>query len=897
MVIKTKKVLCLILLISLLVSVIPFSAFANTEISSDLSEEGLKFLNAIGIIEQDDSLNFKSAEDKVTVLEFSALASRAVNKNFVTDKNYYPNISEGTFGYDEINYLTEMNVISILGDFEPTDNIGFYDALAIMLKLMGYNDFSYKNSSAYSIEVCRKYGIFTTNELTKSKSNWGDILNMYYRLLDTKIMTLKSLVSDNEYSYKVTDETILSKYHDIYSVTGILQDDGYININDFSEYSLKTVCIDGFVINRNDVFLGDMVGEKVKAYYYDKWSPTLIGAYSRDNNTVKLDSNSITKFEKFSYYYTDGKNNEKRIRINNDITVLYNNRLLKKYDSSLMAPEHGTVTLIDNDADGEYEIVKVKSYVSMVVKTEMQAEEPVTIPVNVGLIDNVLIEDLDRCIIKNDDGSMSDIESISEGDVLSLCVIEEDSKYYANEIIITKTRVTGNVTEVFEDGGDYIIVLNNEEYKENFVSGNVTSEIKPSSEIGVFYLNFLNEIVYCDYETSNNNFACGYLLEYELTNRNFNNCIRFKIFDEIGRLKIYESSSKITVDGTLYKKRLSDVKSLLDSKNCLNELILFKINNDGEIICIDLPADYSHGLQTEIGDRLVKMGNDDGINSNRGLYYNKENKSLGGRIILNANTKIFLVPEDVTDAEEKDFDILTLDGIISGRYYNAQSYSMNSLSPYADFLIVKNNQKYIANNTTMAVVCDIGKTTNESGDEVSRLTLYSSDGYYTYPVKYEKLVTGAMAQVESVNKTGYTVQAGDIVRYSTDANNEINQLLICYDYSEDQILTNTKASSSAFSSNPRIFAVTPYDIKDTYMLAVDSSVTDFASITANDIEYLNLSLFSKKLSVKKGRNGFTVEESGTGDIKTFADYGIKHSRAIIQTRNGLEVMMIIYNEQ
>lgn len=894
MVVKTKKALCVMLLLSLFVSFVPFSTFVYAESTSDYTGEGLKFLNAIGIIEQDDPLNSKSLDDEVTILEFSVLAARAINGKFNTVKNYYPNITEDDFGYDEINYLTEMEIINILGNFNPSDSIDFYDALAIMLKIMGYNYYSYINSKTYSVEVCRKYGIFTTNKLTKSKSNWGDILNMYYQTLNKNIMTVKSLVNDN-ISYKITDDTILSKYHDIYCVTGILQNDGYVNIKDFGEYNSSTVSVDGFVINRNGIYLGDMVGENVKAYYRDKWTPTLVGVYGENNNIVKLDSNSIVEFEKFNYYYTDAKNNEKKIKINRDVTVLYNNRLLRKYDSSVMAPKHGTVTLIDNNADGEYEIVKVKSYVSTVVKTEMSVLEPVVIPVHDTVIDNVIIDDLDRCIIKNDDDTLSNIESISEGDVLSICAVEKESKFYANEIIISKKRVTGNVTEVYENGDDLIIVLNGEEYKENFSGTNTVSKIKPSSEIGVFYMNFLNEITCCDYETESNNFACGLLLKYEMADRYSNNCIQFKIYDELGRLKIYDSSSKITIDGVVYNKRLNEVYSVLESKNCLNELILFKINMDGEIICIDLPEDYAYDMKTEIGNRLVKMGNDDGINSNRGLYYNKGNKSLGGRIVLNANTKIIMIPEDLTDPEEKDFDILNIDDIISGGYYNAQSYSINSLSPYADFLVVKNSMKNIASNTTMAVVSKIRKSLDESGDEVSCITLYNLDGYYKYNVKYESLVTDAMPQVESVNKTGYAIGVGDVVRYSTDENNEINQLLICYDYSKDEILTGKKASSSAFSNNPRIFSVTPYDIKGTYMLGVDSSVENLENVKANDIEYLNLSLFSKKLIVKEGRKGFVVEDAGTGDIKTFADFGDGHSRVIVQTRNGLEVMMIIYN--
>ena len=554
MVVKTKKALCVMLLLSLFVSFVPFSTFVYAESTSDYTGEGLKFLNAIGIIEQDDPLNSKSLDDEVTILEFSVLAARAINGKFNTVKNYYPNITEDDFGYDEINYLTEMEIINILGNFNPSDSIDFYDALAIMLKIMGYNYYSYINSKTYSVEVCRKYGIFTTNKLTKSKSNWGDILNMYYQTLNKNIMTVKSLVNDN-ISYKITDDTILSKYHDIYCVTGILQNDGYVNIKDFGEYNTTTESVDGFVINRNGIYLGDMVGENVKAYYRDKWTPTLVGVYGENNNIVKLDSNSIVEFEKFNYYYTDAKNNEKKIKINRDVTVLYNNRLLRKYDSSVMAPKHGTVTLIDNNADGEYEIVKVKSYVSTVVKTEMSVLEPVVIPVHDTVIDNVIIDDLDRCIIKNDDDTLSNIESISEGDVLSICAVEKESKFYANEIIISKKRVTGNVTEVYENGDDLIIVLNGEEYKENFSGTNTVSKIKPSSEIGVFYMNFLNEITCCDYETESNNFACGLLLKYEMADRYSNNCIQFKIYDELGRLKIYDSSSKITIDGVVYNKR------------------------------------------------------------------------------------------------------------------------------------------------------------------------------------------------------------------------------------------------------------------------------------------------------------------------------------------------------
>ena len=54
-------------------------------------------------------------------------------------------------------------------------------------------------------------------------------------------------------------------------------------------------------------------------------------------------------------------------KIDENVCVIYNGKAYTKYTPKDLQPENGSVTLIDNNSDGTFDVVKVWSYQTMFV--------------------------------------------------------------------------------------------------------------------------------------------------------------------------------------------------------------------------------------------------------------------------------------------------------------------------------------------------------------------------------------------------------------------------------------------------------------------------------------------------------------------------------------------------
>ena len=853
------------------------------------------FLKKLEIITGADTISGKSEADTVTRSEFAVLAYRALNGNVeYGGESYFTDIPEGSDAYVAANTLAHLGAINGTGsrNFEPDGEIYAYDAAAVMLRLMGYKNFKNSGNNLFVAETCSRYNLLENSYLKRNTSEKGALLKIYYTLLGKNILEIKSIKADGSSAnadYIKGDKTLLSTYFGIYKSDGVLNSNGIVDISG-GVLNEDEILVDGLSI-KTDEKIGVSAGMNVSAYYKNEDDPQLVAIYANGENKVKLIkvNDDVTLSGGKYTYYENGKSH--KISVNSaKATFVYNNTLLVTSDEKYLVPKYGTITFIDNNNDGNYEVVDIKSYSSFVVNWVSQDKDVFT--VRGESTGDILIDDDEPCVIKNADGTVTDAESISNKIVATCAVIEKDGKKYAKEIVLSDKYVIGTVDWTTNSNNKIrTVTVSGEQYDVYPENETLQTVLSPTTESAKVYIDFLGNVVDVNYISALGDIAAGYVVNIGVADNALSKKPALYIYDELGRLREYQCADKVRIDGSVEK---DNILSILTSKNIVDTVILFKVDKNDEVNHIDTAVDYSDNLHVIADDKLIKGANDNNENNGRGLFYSKKNKSFGGRVNITDTTLVFEVPSSPKTAEAEEFGIVKVADLVNAGYYHVQGYLTNRNSNYSDIVVVKNTEKVITDKR-VAVVTDIGKAVNKNGESVYSVHLYNSTGAHVYTTKTAALVEAAYGDITSTDKATYGIEPGDLIRYSIDADNVITKIVQTYDKSENVVRTGAKLTGT-YSYGTRVFDAIPYDINDGYIKIVDAAMTDLTAIGANDYESISTTRIQKIYRVEDMRKGIEVTEIQPEQIKNYKINGDSYNKAVVSILDQGNTDIVVYEE-
>ncbi len=890
-----KKVISLVCVLLIVLSILPANA-QNNEADIEYTPEA-EFLTKLGIITETDTIAAKIGTDKITRGEFAVLVYNALNGRIdYNGEVYFTDTDENSSAYIAANTLAQLGILKGTDNksFESESEIYMYDAAAIMLRLMGYKNFKNLSNDLFVPEVCNKYDLLDNSYFKSNTSEKNAILKIFCGLLGENILEIDSINSQGKEStadYSKSKKTLLSVYFDIYKAEGILNSNGIVNITG-AKAEQNEILVDDLSI-KTDEKVGIAAGMKVNAYYKNENNPQLFAIYENEENSTKLIKvNGDVTFSDFKYTYEQDGKTHKITTSSAKTTFIYNNTLLTVSDIKYLVPEYGTITFIDNDNDGNYEIADIKSYLSFVVKRA--AEEDDIFTVRGDTTGAILLDgDTEPYVIKNADGRIADTESITDGIVASCAVIEKNSKTYAKEIILSDKYITGTIDKT-ENDGDKVksVTVSSVQYDIYPKNETLYSTLKPSNSAAKIYIDFLGNIIDIDYLSALGDVAAGYVVKIGENNKTLSKKAALYIYDELGRLREFLCADRVTIDG---KSEKDNILSVLTSKNITDKVILFKVNKDDEVNYIDTAADYSPDLYVTAQDKLIKGASDNNENNGRGLFYSRKNKSFAGRVNVTDNTIIFNVPLNAQTAAQEDFSIVKTADLVSGGYYLVQGYLTNQDSNYSDIIVIKSTEKAIASKR-MAVVTGINKAVDKSGEDVYSVDLYDNTGARTYLTKNAGLIEAALIDITSVDRTPHKIEVGDLVRYYADYTGTITRLIQTYDKSENVVRTGTKLTGT-YGYGTRVFPAVAYSVNDGYLKIADASKTDLSAIGANDLESISTVRIQKIYRVSKSRNKIKVTEIKPEQIKTYKTNGNGYDKLILSIIDQGDTDIVIYEEE
>lgn len=645
---------------------------------------------------------------------------------------------EDTFSQDTEKMITEEEfdqLLSNLVGWEYTDAIsmefGLQTALKKLVDLMGYSvraDAAGGYPVGYLVvadELHLLDGLLITSagELTV-----GQAMTVLCNAMEAAMLVQVSYGQRPQ--YESSQETLLSKYKNIYSAKGILTDNGITSLTGKTEIPKDMVKIDDIIYEIGDFNCRQWIGQKVVLYFEQANAQSdrqlkYIEPASREGELLTVRSDDILSFSDGTLYYLDESGKERAVDISPSIDVIYNNKAIdSQYDKEVFAPSLGSVCFIDHNGDGHYDVAVSKSYTKNMVAGFIDEKDYKVRDIQKAEVIDLDETDPDSYTIYKTDGTEVSFAYLEEFDVLSVAK-SRDGEY--TEIVVSNRFAEGIVEAKTSDGSEKKFRIGGKEYKISPEYESVYYNF-PLGDYGTFLLNFNKEIVF--YENESNGLKFGYIIEGAREDALSQN-IQLKILTSEDTIEIFDCCRTVIVDGI--EQRPEDSGNALTEKVMLDgktterfkqQLIRYRLNGLGEITEIDT----AQQTKSEPEDTLIRYV------ENKSIYWRTGPRafiSSNATILPSDGMKIFIVPPtSVTTANETDpqlFKVRTTASLSNDYLYNKlDGYTISSEREYAHAIVT--TEDYTAGITSgyqgdfpLILVQNITEVINENGELVKKI--------------------------------------------------------------------------------------------------------------------------------------------------------------------------------
>ena len=865
-----KKILLLILCVSLLQIYVPVSAAAATNVSAD----SIGILRAVGII---DSTEQVVPENGITRGDFVSLASRiALHGNFAKGTSVlFSDVNSQDKNFDAINMLSSMGIISgnENGMFKPNELITQAEAAKIIINALDWDEFtvSDKNSLTEYFGAAVRNKLFREIETDSvATMTWADTANLFMNVLSSNVCVQVKFGDKAEYK-RYSDITYFNMYFDVYTISGRVTDNGVTSLSGKSKIDEDSILIDGTLLTDSREKKTDLLGMEVDAYYkhVKGKNAELIYAAVYDDQVLTLTSNMIYNYKDNVYYYgaEEYDEYEYEAKLLPEFDLIYNGKAIlpgEKVDLSNLHPESGRVELIDSDGDSRYETVKLWVYRTVIVSSK--DEDRFMIYDKLGGMP-FIADESEGCIITDKDGNTMSFTQIQPMDVLS---VAESLDAETISIICSKSGFNARIDEYIDNS---IYLLSGAEYRP---SSDFAKVYKSQLKIGTyadFYANHEGLLVYMD-TSSEPRAGLAYLVDAVEDKNGFGSSYLVKLFTSNGKMRIYRLAEKVTVDGI----RDSSEKAynmLFENGAVKQQLLDYTLDGEESVNMLDLAYDGTPGAE-ESPYSLHRHG----ANSESSMTF--LSNTFNGKILTNASTKVFLIPKD---GDEEAFKV-TDQSYFHNVGFVIDAYRHDPDSALAEAIVMKvdyTGRKYNYPFRPASLVKSVRNALDSEGNVVQKLVCYENGGEVTVYTEAENVL-----QVESDGKT-IEFAPGDIIRYGTNTKGVIDKgnVILLYDADNADF---APVSQGSYTGSFFMYMGYAYGRDDTIL-----RVSPKAEEIASEQELYNYDIsVGKVIVVTKNKDGYSFRTGTKDDILDYKSVGADCSKLFIYTWSTKPRMIVVY---
>lgn len=763
-----KRFTCFVLTLVLLMTgiVLPQGGAAAAEEDST----SLSLLSQLGILE----ILPEEADYAVSRGQMLSWLLSAVKEDFTlsSDLPVFYDVPENHLYHDTIVYAYESGYISGNGRgyFYPDDAVTAEEAAVMAIRIMGYEaaaEGAYM-SLAVTLDLFDGCNVGSGNTLTRA-----DAERMIYNLL---MAPYPEQTYGTRASLSFGETTFLERIWGMESDIGIVEATAYESL--YGKFAAHNkAMVEGITYDTLRFSLDGMLGMQVKVFYTIEEDERILAHAQTVKNEVKtFTEHDFAGISGQTIYFIEGRR-EVRHSINASTTVLYNGKVLRSLnlEERLSAPG-SDITLIDNDNDGVYDVVQIRS-ASVYAPTFIDGERE---QMNDRVLPMLSVGGYSKYRITDTEGkAMLMAECKTEWRYL---VYDPGDTAYPLLITVEKGIAEGTVESADETEGT--VTLTSGETYPVYGRSKVTAAEMESGKQYTFSLDAKGRVIDAD-ETGVSMYQPLYMMSSML--KNFG-AVDIMGMNGKGEYTVYSLASKVSIRGTDGVTQSLTPKATLEQLEATDPISLGrfffarvnKANEIQEILQIVSNPDMPYHLQD-----YQKM------TSNNKRRWMIANYSLENQIQLRSNTQLFVVPyAELPKQENKYYTVGSV-----GLFKNNDAYAINEYYPRAtgqlvgtpiisqpgelaaDYLLLEcpEGQGFEAATTKYGLITGYHQMINEEDGNIYTVLRMLNHAGIGIEVKCEM-------GVEEMISIGDVVQIND---KSTAATKD--DILIYYDRSEDKI--------------------------------------------------------------------------------------------------------------
>ena len=902
-----KRILAFILAVIMALSAAPcFAEETETEESGDMT-----FAKALGLIDSE-----ADGEDTITRIElaeifFNIISNNAFEAEYTYSDTFYDVMGEQAYIADFVASRGIMNGVGN-GAFSPDSEVTYIELMKSFVSFLGYDRHA-EAKGGYPTGYYNQAIALKIAQNNPADYNVSVTMNKVASVLKLALNTDLILPSLSGQELEFNNNTdYLGYYLEIFRNRGIVEANYLTNLSNNSKLDYDEVMQSGnlFRLGIAADGLRDMIGMTADIYYKED-NGELEAIYFEEgkNSVLTIGSDDVDSLSGRKLRYKKSGSSYANATLADDALVVYNGTVCASYDSSVLNPFKGTlkdggIRLIDNNRDGEYDVIIIDAYDSYVV----------------SYVDGRKIFNRYR------QPDMVDITEYDEGlieivNILNEPLLPEDIK--ADDIINVSSDIDGNVRRIVVTIDSYIGVLNavsadDEDgtfltvdgmvYKVSagFTSDFDISKLKSGNQIKVFFNKdaLIAGIETDDYETYN----IGYLAS--VLKDEFDDIYTLKIFCSDGKFAKYEVAEKVRLDNENRMLKAEEIFDPTADRNCglisydannrvIRKPLLYRVDKEtGKINWLRLhdetqirPINYVSSKKLK-ENCLFMFEGFDGVSSRAGYAFRNAMQTFSGKLLISTSSVIFCVPDDANRNLEEEYYVESYrnvfkDGDTSTLF---EAYGLNQRSPQIDIAVVK-GERYGANSAadfdSSVILVEKTVTVEDEENGGAMKMIYGYSNRQPVALKADTETVKVCPNPDGSEKR--TITRGDLIMVNTDQNNKVRNLELIFCAHENELQFASNPSLSEFTERKR-FAYGTVIYKD----------DDFMTVR---IEQKNGSYITESYPIKNF-NFLEYERSNMNECRVssadriFDEYNYPGhaSKVVVHTRSGEPRTITIYND-
>ena len=875
--------------------------------SDETYKQYINFFSSLGI-----SFADTGAQTKITRTDFAkwlyAFIGEDVNLSELRAKQAFEDVQKSNKDAGYIVYAYEKGLMKAKdgNKFCPEDIVTVEEASYSAIKLLGYHLY-FQISEDSPLNAYQSVAISEGILDTIDKTAYSDGMDtqacaiLFYNIANTSVAENKFVGTKIRVEL---DKLYMTKYFDVEYMTGVMYSDGVTSISENVSECFVTVGNITFDDCEN-VNTQGFIGKRVTAYYKvvsdEKVLIQLV--VNKKNEMLTLYPTQIIDYDSFVYYYETENGNEKKIVVPKSISIIYNGSVV---DASTVSqvdyePENGYIELIDNDRDGNYDVLIIYDYEYYLVEEHNLLLEKI----NSKLTNDVIsYNDSKYQSVKWYDalGNAILIENVTEG--MTIAVLENLNKDRMTIYAYTKS-VSGDIDSINKSSTDGYIGISGKRYEIPSTKAGKLA-LANLGQSAVLYLD-MNGMVYDFKISGDNSFAVGYLIKAYYDEEV--EAMFMKYYDSVEtKVVTREINEKVNIDGTVYRSIIAYEDLFIDTatKATKYQVLRIKCNSDGKINRIDLANNTTNALADADGDlqayyitpvKNQTTGEKSGIyvvDNGFALLHSGSYKPVG---LARNDMPVMYVPEnrkDETSYQMKTYSQFQEENIIDfykimdeGLYPDiAVCYGGNGV-PEEGGTSGVNHIENLTKDMPVSAVIDVNEILNANDEVVTELTLMTEGKREVLEVYDNILATQTVP-----------VKPGEIIRYCVNGSGKIWGIERALKAEDIMKNTGVLAPDTVNHLLPEyrltVFSAY-YRNGDALILTLQEPETlNMSTLTLpDDGQIYNVSSFTNVYYYDKKLKDFILADESY--IKDYVKYGNKRSRIAIRTKNGGFVDMYIYD--